>query len=111
MIKGITVTLYAKTDSGEVDAFGKTIYTETPIEVENVLVEPMTTDDIITNQNLYGKKATYRLCIPKGDANEWADCRVDFMGERWQVFGFIEEWIGANVPLKWNKKVMVKRYE
>lgn len=109
MIKGITVTLYERTAIGE-DALNNTIYRETPVDVENVLVEPLDTNDIISAEALYGKIAKYRLCLPKGDAHNWNDCRVDFMGESWRCFGFPIEYIEANVPLSWNKKVLVERY-
>lgn len=109
MIKGIDVTLYEIAPIG-VDAFNKAIYGETPVVVHNVLVEPMTSDDIVTNETIYGKKATYRLCIPKGDAHKWENVRVSFMGAEWRTFGFVQEWIEANVPGYWNKKIMVERY-
>lgn len=54
-IKGITVTLYSKVKIG-VDDFNKPIYKEIPIEVENVLISPVTADDIIDNTDLTGKK-------------------------------------------------------
>lgn len=109
MIKGITVTLYTRTPSG-VDEFGKTIYAEAPVEVANVLVEPLTDTDIIAMESLYGKKATYRLCLPKGDAHVWEDCRVRFFNADWHVFGMGTEYIEENLPLLWNKKVLVERY-
>lgn len=109
MIKGITVTLYERVPDG-VDDFNRVKVREVPVQVDNVLVEPLTSDDLATIANIYGKKATVRLCIPKGDQHEWEDCRVDFMGERWTVFGFTQEWIEANVPGMWNKKVLVERY-
>lgn len=109
MIKGIDVTLYNRTANG-VDDFGKAKYTEVATTVRNVLVEPLTSDDIITTENLYGKKATYRLCIPKGDTHVWEDRKVRFFNADWHVFGFVEEYIEDNLPLSWNKKVLVERY-
>ena len=49
-LRGITIKLYEKTKTGE-DAFGKPIYKEEPVEVENVLVAPASTDDIANNTN------------------------------------------------------------
>ncbi|MBQ0005094.1 MAG: hypothetical protein KBS68_04440 [Clostridiales bacterium] len=109
MFKGITVTLYEREEVGT-DAFNKKVYREVPVQVENVLVESLTADDLVSVTSLYGKQATYRLCIPKGDTHKWEDCRVDFFGEKWRVFGFAQEWIEENVPGSWNKKVMVERY-
>ena len=109
LIKGITVTLYEKTRSG-VDDFNAPVYTETPVQVENVLVTPVSTEDVINDLQLYGKRAVYELSIPKGDAHEWEDRTVEFFGHKWRTFGFCCEWIEENLPLRWNKKIKVERY-
>ena len=109
-IKGITVILCEQTQTGT-DAFNRPIYTETEIEVENVLVAPSSTDDIVTSQDLAGKKAVYTLAIPKDDVHEWENKKIIFFGKTWQSFGFTIEGIEENIPLSWNKKVMVERYE
>lgn len=110
MIKGVPVTLYTRVFS-HYNEINEPIYTELPIEVKNVLIEPLTSDDIINNETIYGKKGVYRLCIPKGDAHRWEDCKVEFFGATWRVFGFAQEYIEELLPLSWNKKVMVDRYE
>lgn len=110
MIRGITVTLYEKKPVGK-DGFNKTIYKEEPVAVDNVLIEPMTADDIVTTESLYGKKAVYRLCIPKGDSHKWEDSRVVFFNKEWHIFGPPLEYIEELIPLNWNKKHMVERYE
>ena len=110
MIKGITVTLINKQEVGR-DPFNKPIYEDVPIEVENVLVNPTSTDDIVNQLNINGKKAVYTLAIPKGDTNEWENAEVFFFGKRWRTFGIPTEGIDHLIPLDWNKKVMVERYE
>lgn len=110
MIKGITVTLINKQEVGK-DPFGQPIYEDVPIEVENVLVSPTSTDDIVNQLNIDGKKAVYTLAIPKGDENNWEDAEVLFFGQRWRTFGIPTEGIDHLIPLEWNKKVMVERYE
>lgn len=109
MFRGVTVTLYERTANGK-DEFNNKKYTETPVAVKNVLIEPLNNDDVLTAVSLYGKKATCRLCIPKGDTHNWEDSKVVFMGHEWHTFGFVSELIDDNVPLKWNKKIMVERY-
>lgn len=109
MIKGITVTLYERTQTGT-DAFNAPIYTETPVAVENVLISPVSDEDVVDALNLYGKRAEYELSLPKGDAHDWKDCRVDFFGQSYRVFGRGKQWIEANVPGPWNKKVLVEAY-
>lgn len=109
LIKGITVTLYEKTLSG-VDGFNAPIYTETAVLVENVLITPVSSEDVINDLQLYGKRAVYELSIPKGDDHVWEDRNVEFFGHKWKTFGFCREWIEENVPLNWNKKIKVERY-
>ena len=109
-MKTITVTLYEKTAIGE-DAFHKTIWGETPVNVSGVLFAPSSAQEILDSTNLYGKKAVYTLAIPKGDTHVWEDRRVRFLDQDWHVFGIPLEGINENIPLAWNKKVMVERYE
>lgn len=110
MIKGISVTLYNKTKIGE-DDFNKPIYEETPKTIENVLVAPAQEQEVLDILNLTGRKAVYTLAIPKGDTNIWEDAYVEFFGERWHTIGMPIEGIEAMIPLEWNKKVRVERYE
>lgn len=109
MIKGITITLYEKTQNG-VDSFNRAIYTETPVKVANVLVAPVSADDLVSLESLYGKKAVYQIAIPKGDAHKFEDAVVEFMGEKWHVFGFPQTGIDDLIPLEWNTKWSVERY-
>lgn len=111
MIKGITVKLINLVDSGQSDPFGNPIMQETSINVENVLIQPGTSDDITDSINLYGRKAVYNLAIPKGDDHIWENQIVEFFGERFKVFGKPLMGIEANIPLKWNMKVQVERYD
>lgn len=109
LLKGISVTLYERQKIGT-DAFNMPLYAETPITVNNVLVYPADPADVTGDLQLYGKRAEYELCIPKGDTNRWEDCTVEFFGKRWKVFGGVAEYIGENLPLGWNRKVKVERY-
>ena len=109
MLKGITVTLYDKTLEGK-DAFFTPVYRETPIEIQNVLVSPISSEDVIGDLQLYGKRAVYELSIPKEDAHVWEDRVVEFFGHKWKTYGFCREWIPENIPLCWNKKIRVERY-
>lgn len=112
-IKGINVTLYERKETGR-DGFGSPTYTETPVVVENVLIEPTAASEVISEMQLYGKRSEYQLCIPKGDIHIWEGCEVSFdlpSGTfRGRVFGSPQEWIESMIPLSWNKKVKVERY-
>lgn len=108
LLTGITIKLYTRTQTGT-DAFNAPVYEETPVEVKNVLVCPVSTEDVISAQQLYGKRAVYELCIPKGDTNNWENRTVEFYGQKWRTFGIPLEWIEALVPGTWNRKVKVER--
>lgn len=110
MLKGITVVLYTKTQTG-VDGFNFPIYEEVGIPVDNVLVSPASSTDLVVNTDLEGKKGVYTLGIPKGDAHDWEDAVVEFFGHKFKTFGYVEEGIEAMVPLAWHKKIMCERYE
>ncbi|MBE5852264.1 MAG: hypothetical protein E7299_04830 [Lachnospiraceae bacterium] len=110
MFEGIMIILYDKVKVGE-DEFNHPVYEEVPKEVKNVLVSPSSSTDIVDNLSLYGKKAIFTLAIPKGDTNIWEDRTVEFFGKKWRTFGFVTEGIEQLIPLDWNKKVMVERYE
>ena len=107
-MRGITVTLYERMQSGT-DAFNAPVYTETPVQVENVLVGQPETDDITASIELYGKQIRYMLGIPKGDTHNWEDTIVEFWGGRYRTFGMTIQGIEANIPTPWHKKVRVER--
>lgn len=110
-IKGIEVKLYSKVQTGT-DGFGTPVYDESAFTIiDNVLVSPTSSEEILDNLNLYGKKAVYTLAIPKGDTNDWRDRKIEFFDEIWRSFGIPQEGIGNLIPLKWNKKVTVARHE
>ena len=61
--------------------------------------------------NITGKKLVYTLAIPKGDTHDWKDRKVEFFGKKFRTFGEPIEGIEDMMPLRWNKKVQVERYE
>lgn len=110
LLKGTTVWLILKTGTGK-DAFNREITEETRIQVDNVLISPVSQTDvaIINELSLNGKKVKYQLAIPKGDTNRWEDAEVEFFGERWRTVGFSTIGMDELIPLDWNRKVMVER--
>lgn len=110
-MNGITVILYDRTKTGT-DALNQPIYSETVVPVENVLVAPMSDDEVLQTYTLTGRKAVYQMGIPKGDTHDWtAGKKVNFFGENWRIIGLSQEGIEKLIPLSWNKKVRVERYE
>lgn len=110
-MKTVDVTLHTLADSGYKDKTNRPIMTETTVTVKGCLYAPVSTEDVVNTLNLTGKKAVYQLAIPKGDANDWNNATVEFLGEKWRTIGLPEEGIEGNIPLKWNRKIKVERYE
>lgn len=110
-MKTVDVTLYALTDTGYKDKTNRPIMQETAITVPGCLYAPVSTEDVVNTLNLTGKMAVYQLAIPKGDANDWENAKVEFLGKKWRTIGMPEEGIAENIPLKWNRKVKVEAYE
>lgn len=108
-LNGIPVTLYERVQT-DTDEFNAPIYTEKAVLVQNVLPCPVSTQDIVEGLQLYGKRAEYELCIPKGDSHCWEDRTVEFFGQKWRTFGIVLEWLEDLTPGPWNRKVKVERY-
>lgn len=109
-LRGISIILYTKNKVGE-DEFGAPMYEELPEVVNDVLVGEPEGSDVTDTLNLTGKRLAYTLAIPKGDTHEWRDRKVEFFGRKFRTFGEPVEGIEGMIPLRWNKKVKVERYE
>lgn len=109
-LKGINVTLKTRIRDGT-DQLGQHIYKYEEKVVMNVLISPTKSEEKLSTLNLTGRTAVYTLGIPKGDNNEWENNSVYFFGKWWRVFGTPLEGIEELIPLSWNKKVMVERYD
>ncbi len=110
LIKGITVTLYEKQEDG-LDALGAPTYIETPVEVRNVLVAPVSSEGQATELELTGKRAVYQLGIPKDDNHIWENRVVEFFGRQWRTIGIVTQGQEELMPLAWNKNIKVEAYE
>lgn len=112
MIQGVEIRILERTQTGT-DGFNRPVYSETEETVANVLVGEPSSNEITDTLNLTGKRVAYVLGIPKGDMHDWANKRVvlpePFAGT-YRTIGFPIAGIEANIPLAWNKKVMVERY-
>lgn len=108
-MRGITVLLHVKTESG-FDEFGAPIYTDEVIPVDNVLIGEPSSDQAMQDLNLYGKRLAYTLAIPKGDTHIWTDTVVEFFGQTFRTYGEPTQGIESLIPLSWNKKVKVEKY-
>lgn len=108
-MKGVTILLHVKTQTST-DEFGAPVYTDTTIPVDNVLIGEPTSDQVMQELNMHGKRLAYVLGIPKGDSNTWTDTEVEFFGEKFKTYGEPTQGIDHLIPLSWNKKVKVERY-
>ena len=110
-MKGITVVLNVETASGT-DPFGEATKTVEHINVNDVLVGEPSSDDVTNALALYGAKVAYKLALRKGDTHEWEGNTVTlpapFEGT-YHVVGAPTAGIEANIPLRWNKKVLIER--
>ena len=109
-IKGIPVKLSVKTQTG-IDYFNRPTYEVSQEVVENVLVGEPSAEDVVNEINLSGKRIAYVLAIPKGDTHTWENTEVEFWGMTFKTVGIPTQGIDDNIPLQWNKKVKVERYE
>ena len=103
MLKGITVTLHERSESGT-DGFGTPTYTETAVAVDNVLVAPVSEAEQLSQSpaELLGRRSVYQIAVPKGDTHSWINNKVEFFGKTWKVLGGRKMGIEANIPLLWN---------
>ena len=114
MLKGITIILYEKTQTGT-DEFNEPVFQEEPVEVKNVLVGLPKDDEILASSDLKGKKLVYTLGIPKGDTHEWEDRRVELLDPFpvpgiYRTVGPLIGGIEAMIPGPWHKQIKVEKY-
>ena len=110
-MKTTEVLLYNQVDTGMRDKTNRPITEEKVVNVPGVLIAPVSEEDVVNSINLTGKKAVYQLAIPKGDQNDWENAKVRFWGKFYRTIGIPEEGMEENIPLKWNRKIKVERYE
>ena len=76
-----------------------------------MLVGEPSAEDVCERDQPISKRIAYTLAIPKGDTHVWEDTEVEFFGRKFRTIGLPTEGIEENLPLSWNKKVKVERYE
>ena len=113
MLHGVTIQIRIKGEA-TYNSFGEAISEESWEDVADVLVGAPSTDDTPTPGELLGRRVDYVLGIPKGDAHVWEDAEVilppPFAG-RYRTVGIPTAGIEDMIPLRWNKKVKVERFE
>ena len=107
-IKGVSVVLHVRSIK-ENDPLGNPIYQTEDATVNNVLWNATTADDLVDTSRLEGTQELYTLSIPKGDTHTWLENTVTFNGKTFHCYAE-SEGIESLIPLEWNKKVLVERY-
>jgi hypothetical protein len=79
--------------------------------VNNVIVGEPSAEAVAEELSISGKHLAYTLAIPKGDTHTWTDRKISFFDETFRSFGEVTQGIEDLIPLQWNKKVKVERYE
>ena len=110
MIIGETVVLIEKTVTGQ-NAIGEDIVEPVETEVKNVLIGTPSTDAVVEDLNIYGKRLLFVLGIPKGDTHNWKDAEIHIRGQKFRSYGFPLTQTEENVPGPWNTQVKVEAYE
>lgn len=113
MIHGITIQLAVAT-STSTNEFNEAIKTVEYVSVDDVLVGQPDSEGVYSSVELTGKKTAYMLAIPKGDSHEWKDTTVILPAPFAGIYKAVGEPVAGiekNIPLRWNKKIMVEKIE
>ena len=87
MIIGETVTLERYT-KGQPDAMGDPVLISTTEDIENVLVQPGTTDDLTVGNRPDGITVVYTLHFPKGlESYDFRGAVLKSVGTGWKLLG------------------------
>ncbi|MDO4681090.1 MAG: hypothetical protein Q4A55_07590 [Aerococcus sp.] len=110
-IKGQTVTVFFYLpDYSNKDKFGYLPSTYEQKDIPNVLITPVSSEQVNDSMNILGTKEVYQLALPKGDNNRWNNAIVFFNNRFWHVTGADMGGQEDLIPLDWNKKVTVENY-
>lgn len=112
-IKGVMVVFITRRQTGT-DPLGAPLFEEVERRVPDVLISPTKSDDVVNTLTLTGRKAVYTLAIPKDEDAEafvMNASEARFFGERWKIIGTPTKGIEYLIPLRWNMKVEVERYD
>lgn len=112
IVKGLTVVLHEKVEAGA-DDYGQTTYTENLVAVDNVFIQNVSDDAIVSNIDVAGKHNSFVLHIPIGDNHKWEDSLVDLPAPyNITVKTYASGMIFREdlVPLEWNKQIKAEIY-
>ena len=108
LLEGETVVVIHRAEVGR-GAGNTPIYTEVEEAVDDVLVSPASTSDVIESNRPDGTELVYRLDFPKTWTRSLRGCRVRVRGEEFHVAGDPRPFLGSLTPGRWNRPVNVER--
>lgn len=105
-----SVKLYEQEVTGT-DPFGRETHTAVVTTVPNVLWILSIGEAVTEELSPSGKRQAGTICIPKGDTHVWTDRKVEIDGELFHTYGEVERGMDDLLPLSWNGKIKVERYD
>ena len=99
-MKGETVKV-KHFEATETDPFGGSISTETVSVVDNVLVQPGASADVVESNRPNGSRIKYTLHFPKTFDDDLEGCKVEVRGNWYDVVGKPDHYTLENTPTKW----------
>lgn len=110
-MKGETVVIEKRTDTGVSDPYGKPLYRNDTVAVGDVLVSPGATDDVIDSNRPDGVSVAFTLYFPKTFDADLTGANIRVRGEKFGVVGSPRPYAVETTPTRWNMKVEVVRVD
>ena len=109
MIRGETVLVKHRLKSDTEDSQGNSAPSHEKLgtAVEDVLVAPGATSDIVDSIRPDGKQIAFTLYLPKGYEHDLTSALIYVRGERFAVVGSPRPWCPDMTPGRWNLVVGV----
>lgn len=107
---GETVEVETTVQAGK-DSFGNAIYESKFVPVENVLVAPSSTTNVIDTTRPNGANVVYQLYFPKGFDLPLMNKKIKVRNEVFRVIGDPKPYPVENTPTPWFMEVEVEHVE
>lgn len=109
LIAGEAVTV--RTPTAGYDEHMEEVVTWDETDVENVVVTPGATSDVLDSTRPDGTRVAFTLGFPKSFTAPLRGCRVTVRGIECAVVGDPQPYTAANVPGAWNYTAEVERVD
>lgn len=99
-MRGETVCVHARVQTGT-DDLNDAVWEDVELEVDNVLVAPGASQDVVSSMRPDGVQVRYTLYFPKTFDGRLEHCSIDVRGERLDVVGSPRRFDKVNCPTEW----------